>query len=386
MAKKIKNNPYYKHMPTISVRRIVHHILAFVLTMLIFLMAGSMSTITGFLNNSALKKAVENQDFYADLRQNIVNQCQSVAIPSMIDEDVFYNIFTKEKIAEDIKAYIAAGVEGKNFDFDLDELKQTTKDEITKYFRDQHISLSTQQKDLEKFAEEVLEIYRTNITISYIDSYAQIKGSAKPIAVILFVVSFVLVIALLFFMIAIYRFKVVHKTIRMFSYALGGAGLILTGLFSYFKIAKIGSGLQIFPEYLYNAMQRFIQNGLSTYIFAGVILMIFALALAFVSESLRSRVKKNYFARLEANFRENLNDELENKNFTPDLDMTSREEEAKRVAHDEFNRYAKDRLDSVTLNEENERIENTDFDLPIVSAPAHDDFTEVQLEDDEKKQ
>ena len=109
--------------------------------------------------------------------------------------------------------------------------------------------------------------------------------------------------------------------------------------------------------------------------------MIFSLGLAFVSEALRVRVKKNYFARLESNFRESLNDELENKNFTPDLDMTSREEKAKKVAHDEFNRYAMDRLSSINLNDETERVE-ADFDLPQVNIPQ-DDFTEVNVEDDE---
>ena len=157
---------------------------------------------------------------------------------------------------------------------------------------------------------------------------------------------------------------------------------MLVGLFTYFKLRHIGSGLQIIPEYLYQAMQRFIGSGLNTYIFAGVILLIFALALAFVSETLRSRVKKNYFARLEANFRDSLNDELENQNFTPDLDMTNKEEAAKKVAHDEFNRYAMDRLDSVTLNEERNPTEHEDFDLPIVNSTPQDDFTEVQVDDD----
>ncbi|MBR2590681.1 MAG: hypothetical protein IKE65_07140 [Clostridia bacterium] len=383
MAKRKANNPYYKHMPTISVRRIIHHVCAFILTLLVFMMAGSLSTITGFLNESALKSAIENQEFYAEVRKNIVNECQSIAIPSMIDEDVFYELFTQEKIASDLKAYISAGVEGKNFSFDTDGLENTTVEKITAYFKEQNTPITQQlQKDIKLFAVKVIGIYQTGISISYIDSYAQLKGTAKPIALILFAVSLVLTIALLFFMIAIYRFKVLHKTIRMFAYALGGAGLMLAGLFGYCKFFYIGSGLQIIPEFLYKAMHRYIQHGLTTYIFAGVLLMIFSLALAFVSESLRRRVKTNYFARLEANFRENLNDELETKNFTPDLDMTNREEEAKRVAHDEFNRYAKDRLDSVTLNEENERPDKKEFDLPIVSAPAHDDFTEVNVDED----
>ena len=383
MAKKTRNNPYYKHMPTISVRRIVHHILAFVLTLLIFLMAASLSTITGFLNNNALKNAVGSQEFYTDIRQNIIDQCQTIAIPSMIDEDVFYSIFTKEQIANDIKAYMDAGVSGKNFDFDLYELEQSTIAQISTYLKDSGYSMSTQVKeDMKLFTEQIMEIYRKNISISYIDSYASLKGTVKPIAIVLSVVSLVLIVAILFFMIAIYRFKVVHKTIRMFSYALGGAGLMLVGLFTYFKLRHIGSGLQIIPEYLYQAMQRFIGSGLNTYIFAGVILLIFALTLAFVSETLRSRVKKNYFERLEANFRESLNDELENQNFTPDLDMTNKQEEAKKVANDEFNRYAMDRLDSVTLNEERNPTEHEDFDLPIVNSTPQDDFTEVQVDDD----
>ena len=382
MAKKNRNNPYYKHTPTVSVRRIIHHILSFVLTMLILFMAGSLSTITGFLNDTGIRKAVENQEFYEGVRENIIEQCRATAIPSMIDEDIFYSVFTKERIASDVKSYIADSVQGREHEFELDDLEATMEQAIKDSLEEQKITVNAEiQKDIKTYIDEEMQIYKSTITISYIEDYVQIKGTVRPIAVVLFSVSLVLTIAILFLMIAMYKFRVIHKTIRMFAYALGGAGLVLTGVFAYFKIVKIGSGLQIVPEFLYEAMQRYIQNGLGTYIFGGVILIIFSLGLAFVSEALRVRVKKNYFARLESNFRESLNDELENKNFTPDLDMTSREEKAKKVAHDEFNRYAMDRLSSINLNEETERVE-ADFDLPQVNIPQ-DDFTEVNVEDDE---
>lgn len=384
MARKNRNNPYYKYMPTISARRIIHHVMAFVMTILVFLMATAFSALTGFLSNSALKDAVEIRDFYKSIRQNTVESCQTIAIPSRIDEDVFYEIFTTEKIASDIKAYIEAGTAGKNFDFDLDALEKSATEKITAALQEDGITVdAAMQKDLKAFVAQCMDIYRANISISYIDSFAQLKGTAKPIAIVVIIVSLILIVAILFFMIAIYRFKVIHKTIRMFAYALGGAGMMLEIIFGYCMLRNIGSGLQIVPEYLYRAMQRYIHNGLKTFIFAGVILFIFTLALAFVSESLRSRVKKNYFERLEANFRDNLNDQLENQNFTPDLDMTNREEQAKKIAHDEFNRYAMDRLDSVTLNDENDTVADQNFDLPVVSAKPQDDFTEVQVEDDE---
>ena len=220
MAKKKRNNPYYKYMPTISVRRIIHHICAFILTILIFLMAASVSTITGYLNTSAVKNALAGKDFYKDIRQNIVESCQTIAIPSMIDEDVFYTIFTREKISEDIKAYIDAVAQGKNFDMDTDALEQTSLEQITKSLQEQGFTVdSGMKKDIRRFIDQMMEIYQSNISISYIDSYAQLKGTAKPIAVITCVVSLILVVALLFFMIAIYRFKVIHKTIRMFATA-----------------------------------------------------------------------------------------------------------------------------------------------------------------------
>lgn len=385
MARKNKNNPYYKYVPTISVRRIIHHICAFVLTMLIFLMAGSLSAVTGFLNNSAIKHSVESQEFYKSIRESIIAECQSIAISSDIDENVFYKVITTDTIARDIQAYTEAGIKGKYYEFDVSELQQTMADAIEESLQEKGVNItSSLKKDIGVFCKQAMNIYCSSISISYIDSYAKLKGTAKPIAVIVSIVSFILILALLFFMVAIYRFKVVHKTIRMFAYALGGSGLMLTGLFTYCKVAKIGRGLQILPEFLYNAMQTYIQYGLNTFIFAGVLLIIFSLTLAFVSESLRVRVKKNHFARLEANFRESLNEELENKNFTPDLDMTNREEQEKKIAHDEFNRYAMDRLDNVTLNEEREAVKKKQFDLPAAQPKVQDDFTEVQLDDDQE--
>ena len=64
--------------------------------------------------------------------------------------------------------------------------------------------------------------------------------------------------------------------------------------------------------------------------------------------------------------------------------MTNREEQAKKTAHDEFNRYAMDRLDSVTLNDEEQLPQKQEFDLPIVNSSPQDDFKEVQVDDDKK--
>lgn len=385
MARKNRNNPYYKYVPTVSIRRIIHHVLAFVMTILVFMMATALSTVTGFLNDSGVKKALENQEFYKSVRENIIEQCQSMAIPSMIDEDIFYSVFTKEKIASDVKAYLANSTKGLEYAFDLDDLQSTMEATIIENLKANDISVTAQtEKDVTEFCEQALQLYQSNITIKYIENYTELKGTVTPIAFIVFVVALIMVVALLFLMIAMYKFKVVHKTIRMFAYALGGSGMMLTGLSVYGKIVKIGSGLQLIPQYIYDAMHRYIQNGLNTFVFAGVILMIFSLSLAFVSEALRVRVKRNYFARLEANFRESLNEELENKNFTPDLDMTSREEHAKQIAHDEFNRYAMDKLSSVTLNEEREKVE-ADFDLPIVNPAKQDDFTEVTVKKDDEE-
>ena len=386
MARKNRNNPYYKYVPTVSIRRIIHHILSFVLTLLVFMMAASLSTVTGFLNDSGVKKAVENQDFYESVRENIIEQCQSLAIPSMIDEDIFYSVFTKDEIAADVKAYIANSTKGLEYSFDLDDLQSKMEEAIREDLQNKDISVTTSlQQDITQFCEQALKLYQSNITIKYIETYTQLKGTVTPIAIIIFVVALIMSVALLFLMIAMYKFKVVHKTIRMFAYALGGAGLMMAGLSVYCKIVKIGSGLQLIPQYIYDAMHRFIQNGLNTFVFAGVLLMIFSMALAFVSEALRVRVKRNYFARLEMNFRDSLNEELENKNFTPDLDMASREERAKQVAHDEFNRYAMDKLSSVTLNEEREKVD-ADFDLPIINPAKHDDFTEVTVEKDDDEE
>ena len=380
MAKKRRNNTYYKYVPTISIRRIIHHILSFVLTILIFLMAVSASTVTGFLNDSAIKQAVENQDFYKSVREDVIVQCQSLATPSMIDEDLFYTVFTKEKIAQDVKSYLAAGVDGKEYEFDLTELQADLEQAIEEDLKNSGFNIdSSLKKDITTFSDEAMSIYRKAITISYIGSYAELKGTARPIAVLVFIAAFVLVISLVFLMIAMYKFKVVHKTIRMIAYALGGSGLMVLFVSVYFKLRNIGSGLQIVPKYLYDAMHRYIQYGLNTYIFAAVILLIFSISLAFVSEALRVRVKRNYFARLEANFRESLNEELENKNFSPDLDMQNRDEAAKKVAHDEFNRFAKVRLDNVTLSEE-KAPEAEAFELPVVNKPPQDDFTEIKVE------
>lgn len=385
MSKKNKKNPYHNPQKT-SARRTIQHIISFVLAIVIFFMGASTIMLMGFLSNRSVKQAFLKQEYYYGIQDTILTHCKYYSVPNSLSSDIFEDVFTTQVIADDVRAYVDATIKGKQYEFKLDNLNKSLKSAVVKDLTSRGIEITSDLDDqIDEFCTRTLNEYKLAVTIPYSEYFFMVKSSTNALLAILDIFLVLVIAGTVFILLAIYRFKVVHKTLRMLAYSFISGGFMILASSLYFRLSGFVQNINIRPLYLYDALQNYVQYGVSFAYFFSVVLIIISVILAISSEVLRERVKRNYFLRLEDNFRERINREIESSSVDVDSKMKDVNNYRSRKEHDEFNEFAKEQLSNVTLDTEidydtgvkprNRRINRTS------DTSGDTDFAEVNPDD-----
>lgn len=313
-----KTNPY-DGPQKVSRRKTMHHIMAFVLSLLLFVGAFSVSLLFGFLNNNNLRKALETESYYSGVRSSMVEKCENYAIPCKLDKGIFDSVFDDATLSKDIKVFTESSISGKNAEFDTSALREKIYNAVCNNLKKNGADVSHYKADIDNFCDGIIRTYKTCIKIPYSEYYGKIRTKAMPLASYAVAVAFILVVAFGIIMMAMYHFKVVHKTLRMLSYSFTASGLMLGATALYPQLSHIQYAVQLKPKYIYAAFQLYVKGGFRVFNVSAILLVVLGIAFAVASELLRGHAKHNYYERLEARFRENLNDEIDNKDFDIDF-------------------------------------------------------------------
>ena len=385
MSRKNKKNPYHNPQKASS-RRTFQHILSFLLAIVVFVMGASTTALFGFFNNRAIKQSFQNTSYYNGIQDTVIKQCKYLSIPCDIDKELFSEVFTPQIISEDVKGYISATLSGEKYDFNFTDIEKALKSEVTSNIKSKGFKIDSEMEDkIDGFCSNVLQRYKLALTIPFAGYFFTAKSGLNAVIAVLAIFAFLVIIGTVFIMLAIYRFKVVHKTFRMLAYSFISGGFMLLASALYFHLSGFVQDINIRPIYLYNAIQDYVGFGLSFAYFVSITLVILGAIFAVSSEVLRERVKHNYFLRLEDNFRERINKEIESDAVDVDSRMKGVNAYRSRVEHDEFNKFAEEQLANVKLDT------NIDYDIGVkprnrrlnrnADTSADSDFTEINPDD-----
>ncbi len=385
MSRKNKKNPYHNPQK-VSSRRTFQHILSFLLAIVVFVMGVSTTAIFGFFNNRSIKQSFQNTAYYNGIQDTIIKQCKYLSIPCDIDDTIFSDVFNSQTISMDVKGYIASTLSGEKYDFNFTDIKKSLKTKLTSNIKSKGYKVDADMEDkIDSFCDNVLQRYKLALTVPFAGYFFTAKSALNTLISILAIFAFLIILGTIFIMLAIYHFKVVHKTFRMLAYSFISGGFMLLASSLYFHLSGFVQNINIRPIYLYDAIQNYIGFGLSFAYFVSITLIVTGAVFAIASEVLRERVKHNYFLRLEDNFRERINKEIESASADVDSKMKDVNSYRSRIEHDEFNKFAEEQLANVRLDTDidydtgvkprNRRINRTS------DASVDSDFTEINPDD-----
>lgn len=386
MSRANKKNPYHNPQKASS-RRTFQHILSFLLAIVVFVVGLSATVLFGFFNNRAVKQSFQTVSYYNGVRDSIISQCQYISTSSAIDNGIYDEVFTTKVISDDVKDYISSVLSGKEYNNNFSDINSALKNRITQNLQSKGYKVDSEtEAKIDRFCYDVLQKYRLAVTVPFLSYFFTIKSALNTVIYILAIFATLVIIATTFVMLALYRFKVIHKTFRMLAYSFISGGLMLFVSSLYCDLSGIAKSINIRPDYIQNAIQDYFTFGTSFAYFVAVTLIVLGTIFAIASEVLREKVKHNYFLRLEDNFRERINKEIESASANVDSQMKDVNAAYRnRIEHDEFNKFAQEQLENVRLDT------NIDYDTGVKprnrrinrtsDTSADSDFTEINPDD-----
>lgn len=386
MSRANKKNPYHNPQKASS-RRTFQHILSFLLAIVVFVVGLSATVLFGFFNNRAVKQSFQTVSYYNGVRDSIISQCQYISTSSAIDNGIYDEVFTTKVISDDVKDYISSVLSGKEYNNNFSDINSALKNRITQNLQSKGYKVDSEtEAKIDRFCYDVLQKYQLAVTVPFLNYFFTIKSALNTVIYILAIFATLVIIATTFVMLALYRFKVIHKTFRMLAYSFISGGLMLFVSSLYCDLSGIAKSINIRPDYIQNAIQDYFTFGTSFAYFVAVTLIVLGTIFAIASEVLREKVKHNYFLRLEDNFRERINKEIESASANVDSQMKDVNAAYRnRIEHDEFNKFAQEQLENVRLDT------NIDYDTGVKprnrrinrtsDTSADSDFTEINPDD-----
>ncbi len=265
---------------------------SFLLAVFVTILGLLVSVKLGFATNNSISQALD-QVKYADMvYDELLDKCESIAIPNALSREVFDGVFSKEMVNSDCKAYLDAQLNSKICDVDTTKAKEKLVSNINKYVKKNNLTADGDQEEIVNgFADDIMEYYTDAIQVPYAGQVGNIFRMISKYFMYICPIMLVFSAAIIY---VLFKFNTRKKN-RVFRYM---AYSVMSGAFSVLiipiccYISGFYKRLQIYPEYVYRFIVKYIENGLRLMTIIGIILAIAAGVMIAVSSYIKHKLKQ----------------------------------------------------------------------------------------------
>ncbi|MCI8965701.1 MAG: hypothetical protein HFJ43_05100 [Clostridia bacterium] len=125
---------------------------------------------TTVLSKRYILEKFDENNYYDNLYSNIVNEMEGYIGPSGLDENIFDNIITKEKIEQDVNIVVSNIYESKNADIDTKIIRQKLDENINNYLKKENLKLED-TSSLDEFKDQIIDVYKTEVSYNTYTKY-----------------------------------------------------------------------------------------------------------------------------------------------------------------------------------------------------------------------
>lgn len=267
---------------------------SFLLSVFVTALGILISVKLGFATNNSVVDAI-NEVKYADMvYDELMLKCEAIAIPNALTKEVFDGVFSKEMLNSDCTMYLEAQLNDKTVSVDTERARQTLIDNINDYIKRKNLKVDGDQDEIiNEFADKIMQYYVDLIQVPYAGQvgnvFRLVSGYFKLICPAMLVFSAGIIYALFLF-----NKRKKNRGFRYMAYSfMSGAISVLI-----IPIAGYNSGfykrLQIYPEYVYRFIVKYIENGLLIMTIIGCILLVSSLAMIGASSYIKHKLKQGH--------------------------------------------------------------------------------------------
>lgn len=125
---------------------------------------------TTVLSKRYILEKFEENNYYDNLYSNIVNEMEGYIGPSGLDENIFDNIISREKIEKDVNIVVSNIYESKNADIDTKIIRQKLDENINNYLKKENLKLED-TSSLDEFKDQIIDVYKTEVSYNTYTKY-----------------------------------------------------------------------------------------------------------------------------------------------------------------------------------------------------------------------
>lgn len=276
-------------------KKAISYVLSFVLVLMLLslcLLAIVKSTI---LDEKYMISKLEEANYYERMNGEIIEQFKNYTIQSGLSDEVLENLFTEDKLKQDINNVIDSIYTGKELEISTSEIRENLKENILAEVEKEGKTVDFEDEAMEEYLKAIESAYESQVsystsTINSIGStFEKVISLAKTAQIIVIVVTIVIAV-----LIIILNIK------QIFGLNYLAISSMATGLFVLIAKFLLGQSTDLKNIMLINqatshVIQLVIEDLLAKVTIAGVVLLIIGLIFSIIYNLLN----KKYFEKTE---------------------------------------------------------------------------------------
>lgn len=269
-------------------------ILSFILAVLFTAGTVMIAVKLGFLSENSVLAGMNKKDYYKSAETDFYQDAKDYTIPVGLPVEVVEGIVDSETVYNDIKGYVVASVNHKEYSFDTGDLQSRLTENVYDYFRKEGLQMNEEQiTTIPKYTQMVADIYVENMKVSYVTVLGKINAAVGDYLWIgVFACVFISILDIVM-LVKMHHWK--HRGVRFITYSsittviLVASPVVIVGILEKFMKPNIA------PEHLYYALVNYCASGLKIFVYLSIGWIVISVALLLLIKYL----KKNSTRRVK---------------------------------------------------------------------------------------
>ena len=251
-----------------KLKMICYYILLILLCLNLLILSLILPLKYTLFNESYMKQELEKQNYDTKVYEEIKTQMNHYLIQSGLDESVFDNIVTKEKVKEDIDNNLTSLYENKECHIDTTSITNQLEENIENYLALQNIEVKD-MASLNAFVKQIGSIYEEELNL-----YGSFPKLQKVMFPLTKVINVIMIINILIILVTLILIKIIlKKKVGSVPFLVVGGLLFLIKnyVLNHVDIAHLLIIDKNFSSLLSSFLQQFFNNlTMLSYLFLGI--------------------------------------------------------------------------------------------------------------------
>lgn len=290
------HNKHYSKKNDTFLKKMICIFASFLLAITLFVTALFTSVYFGYANKDSVLDAFNKSNFYNNVYQTAMGNCENEAIISGLDKEIFDGVFSATEMRNHCNTYILSYLNGDTYSIDTSKMESRLSENIKTYATENNLVVDGDiDTIISSFTSTVIAYYKTAIQFPYFDQIASIFSMFRKLMTYILPCMLIFSVVLILLLWRLNTYKK-NRTFRYLAYSFLSASLSLLAIPAFIMYTGFYKKLLIKPDYVYYCMISYVENGLTTLLTTGLGLLIVGLICIFISCMIKSKLKKEHTA------------------------------------------------------------------------------------------